>query len=67
MTDEGGVPVPQDLKRTAPEIAAAYSRSAVRKGDLVVSIGPSYGKVMVVPDELDGANLTQGTRARVHR
>ncbi|PWW25179.1 type I restriction enzyme S subunit [Geodermatophilus normandii] len=30
----------------------------------MVSIGPSFGKTMVVPKELDGANLTQGT-ARV--
>lgn len=26
-----------------------------------MSIGPSYGKVMLVPESLDGANLTQGT------
>ncbi len=29
-----------------------------------MSIGPSFGKTMVVPEELNGANLTQGT-ARV--
>jgi type I restriction enzyme S subunit len=63
MADEGGVD-PGALQRTAPEIAAAYSRSTIRPGDIVVSIGPSFGKAMVVPEALDGANLTQGT-ARV--
>lgn len=74
---EGGVPYirpvdmdghrgvdPMSLRTTSPEIAAAYARSAVQPGDVVVSIGPSFGKIMVVPQELDGANLTQGT-ARV--
>lgn len=63
MSDEGGV-MPDALQRTAPEIAAGYARSTVRPGDVVVSIGPSFGKVMIVPAGLDGANLTQGT-ARV--
>lgn len=74
---EGGVPYirpvdmdghrgvdPMSLRTTSPEIAAAYARSALQPGDVVVSIGPSFGKIMVVPQELDGANLTQGT-ARV--
>ncbi|HZM00912.1 MAG TPA: restriction endonuclease subunit S [Planctomycetota bacterium] len=60
MTDEGGVQV-DSLQHTTPEIAAAYARSTVRPGDIVVSIGPSFGKAMIVPSELDGANLTQGT------
>ena len=55
---------PSSLRTTSPEIAAAYARSALKPGDVVVSIGPSFGKTMVVPAELDGANLTQGT-ARV--
>ncbi len=60
MTDEGGVEV-SSLLRTDPEIAASYARSTVESGDLVVSIGPSFGKVMSVPAGLTGANLTQGT------
>ncbi len=63
MGDECGAEL-DNLQRTAPDIAARYSRSTLRPGDLVVSIGPSFGKAMIVPDELDGANLTQGT-ARV--
>lgn len=64
MTDEIGVKDFEAIKHTSPEIAQQYRRSAVKTGDLVISIGPSFGKVMEVPSELDGANLTQGT-ARV--
>lgn len=55
---------PNALQRTSIEIASQYQRSTVRGGDLVVSIGPSFGKLLLVPDYLTGANLTQGT-ARV--
>lgn len=61
MTDSSGVAEPDELLRTSPDIALAYKRAAIAAGDLVVSIGPSYGKVMIVPQELAGANLTQGT------
>jgi type I restriction enzyme, S subunit len=64
MHAHSGIPDPALLQRTTPEIAASYSRSTVRTGDVIVTIGPSYGKTMIVPRELDGANLTQGT-ARV--
>ncbi|MBI3871003.1 MAG: restriction endonuclease subunit S [Verrucomicrobia bacterium] len=64
MEDEEGVTEPENLLRTDPEIAFSYRRSTVRPADIVLSIGPSFGKVMIVPTELDGANLTQGT-ARV--
>lgn len=64
MHEHNGVADPAELRKTAREVAAAYARSTVRSGDLVVSIGPSYGKTMVVPTVLEGANLTQGT-ARV--
>lgn len=64
MTDEHGVKDEASLLRTSLEIALAYRRSALRSGDIVCSIGPSYGKTMITPSSLDGANLTQGT-ARV--
>lgn len=64
MSDEDGVRNESGLLRTSQAIAASYSRSAIRAGDIVCSIGPSFGKVMVVPSTLTGANLTQGT-ARV--
>lgn len=61
MTPEAGIAAPDEILRTSPEIAADYTRSTIRTGDLVCSIGPSFGKVMVTPSWLDGANLTQGT------
>jgi len=47
--------------KTSPEIDAAYSRSKVRTGDLVIAIRATIGKPLKVPEHLDGANLTQGT------
>jgi type I restriction enzyme S subunit len=64
MTEHDGVLDVTQLRRTSPEIALAYKRSELKSGDVVVTIGPSYGKTMIVPPELAGANLTQGT-ARV--
>ncbi len=52
------------LSRTSKEIAAAYRRSEVKWGDLVFSIRATVGTVALLPPQLDGANLTQGT-ARV--
>lgn len=64
MGQHDGVRDVSRLLRTSPEVARAYKRSELEAGDIVVSIGPSYGKTMLVDDELTGANLTQGT-ARV--
>ena len=61
MTDEHGVVNHDEVMRTSPEIASGYSRSTIRSGDVVCSIGPSFGKAMITPEWLDGANLTQGT------
>ncbi|MBP1301440.1 restriction endonuclease subunit S [Curtobacterium sp. 1310] len=54
----------EGLRRTDPSIAQAYRRSSLHAGDIVVSIGPSFGKTMEITRDLVGANLTQGT-ARV--
>lgn len=47
------------LSRTSFEIEANHARSRLRGGDLVYAIRGSIGMVEIVPDELDGANLTQ--------
>lgn len=47
------------LNRTTFEIESAYVRSRLRGGDLVYAIRGSIGEVAMVPDELEGANLTQ--------
>jgi type I restriction enzyme S subunit len=51
----------ETCQRTSHEIDRSYTRSKVNTGDLVVAIRATVGKVLVVPEELDGANLTQGT------
>jgi type I restriction enzyme S subunit len=61
MTTEDGIKAPDEIMRTSDDIAANYTRSTIRAGDIVCSIGPSFGKVMITPEWLDGANLTQGT------
>ncbi|MFX4272650.1 restriction endonuclease subunit S [Propionibacteriaceae bacterium Y1685] len=49
------------LRHTDPAIATRFERSTVRAGDIVMSIRATVGTTAVVPAELDGANLTQGT------
>jgi type I restriction enzyme S subunit len=49
------------LQCTSTRISKSYARSEVRTGDIVMAIRATVGKVLPVPVELDGANLTQGT------
>lgn len=49
------------LKRTAPDIAEQYRRASLKAGDVLLAIRGSYGRVAVVPAELDGGNITQDT------
>ena len=48
------------LLRTSPEIAERYHRAALEGGDVLLGIIRAT-KVAIVPPELAGANLTQGT------
>jgi type I restriction enzyme S subunit len=47
------------LNRTSHEIAAKYARASLRTGDLLLAIRGSYGRVAIVPPELNGGNITQ--------
>lgn len=49
------------LRHSDPAIAAKFNRSRVEVGDIVMSIRATVGTTALVPTELDGANLTQGT------
>jgi type I restriction enzyme S subunit len=49
------------MLRTAPTIAARFSRSTVQKGDLVYALRGKLGEVRRVRGDVAGANLTQGT------
>lgn len=62
--NEEDLPI-QDLSQTSPEIASQYKRSRLEPGDLVYSIRGSFGDVQVVPEELEGANLSRDV-ARIH-
>lgn len=53
--------VREELLCTTRIIADSYKRSEVRAGEIVCAIRATVGKVLRVPSDLDGANLTQGT------
>ena len=53
--------VRDEMLCTSPLIAASYKRSEIKAGEIVCAIRATVGKVLPVPLELDGANLTQGT------
>lgn len=70
---EGGVPyirtgdlkkgkiLVNQLKRTSHEIAKSYERSKCLTGDIIMSIRATVGTIAILPEELNGCNLTQGT------
>lgn len=49
----------QSLKKTTFEIEKRYARSRLRANDLVYAIRGGVGDVELVPEEIQGANLTQ--------
>lgn len=51
----------KSMKRTSVEISHQYRRSLLRPGDLLLSIRGHVGRLAEVPQELDGANITQDT------
>lgn len=64
--DHSGIDVDK-LLRAAPEVEAPFRRSRLKPGDLLMSIRGTTGVIAIVPDTLQGANITQDTaRVRVH-
>jgi type I restriction enzyme S subunit len=56
------------MLRTTPTIAGKFARSRVSAGDIVVALRGPVGLPRIVPPDLEGANLTQGTaRVAVNR
>lgn len=49
------------LRRTSREIALQYKRATIRPGDIILTIVGSIGKVALVPEALDGGNITQSS------
>jgi len=50
---------PESLCRTTVEIERSYARSRLKRGDLVIAIRGGIGEIEVVPQTIEGANLTQ--------
>ncbi|PPT63353.1 hypothetical protein XarbCFBP8130_12255 [Xanthomonas arboricola] len=49
----------ESMARTTAEIEAPYARARLRAGDLVYAIRGTIGDCEAVPDEMEGANITQ--------
>ena len=55
-----------ELQKTSESIAKRYKRSEVKPNDIVMALRGDLPSSMIVPEELERANLTQGTaRIRV--
>lgn len=62
VKDVVGGKIHQDnLLLTDPKIDNQYKRSKLRSGDLLITIRGTTGRVAIVPEELDGSNITQDT------
>lgn len=48
------------IMRVAPKIEKPYQRSRIKAGDILITVvGANLGRMAVVPDELDGANISR--------
>lgn len=47
------------IRKTSFEIDEAYKRSRLEVGDLLLSIRGTVGRLVTIPPELEGANITQ--------
>ncbi|MFD5512698.1 restriction endonuclease subunit S [Streptomyces sp. NPDC127051] len=57
---QDGYILQDQLKKTSQAVSQRYQRSALKPGDVLLGIIRSL-RVAIVPAELDGANITQGT------
>jgi type I restriction enzyme S subunit len=48
-----------DLFLVSPSIAAQYSRTSLKEGDILVSIKGTIGRIAEVPESLQGANISR--------
>lgn len=49
------------IKKTSPDIDLQFKRARLIAGDLLLSIRGSVGRLIEIPDVLEGANITQDT------
>ncbi len=59
MNIQGGKIDLGHIRCTMPEIAHQYRRAAIVTGDILFSIRGTVGRLAVVPESLDGGNITQ--------
>jgi len=50
-----------NIKKTSPEIDMQFKRARLIAGDLLLSIRGSVGRLIKIPEALEGANITQDT------
>lgn len=50
-----------NIKKTSPEIDLQFKRARLIAGDLLLSIRGSVGRLIKIPEALEGANITQDT------
>ncbi|WP_417692983.1 restriction endonuclease subunit S [Pseudomonas sp.] len=50
-----------NIKKTSTEIDQKFKRARLLAGDLLLSIRGSVGRLIKIPSELEGANITQDT------
>jgi type I restriction enzyme S subunit len=53
-----------EYRRVAPHVERRFARARLRPGDIVITIKGDVGSCAIVPDFLDGANISQ-TNARL--
>lgn len=51
----------ETIYRVSNKVHASYKRSQVKEGDVLLTIVGSIGKTAIIPNYLEGANLTQQT------
>ena len=54
----GGIAL-SGIRRTTEAMSNSFKRSLLKPGDLLMSIRGHVGRMAVIPQELDGANITQ--------
>ncbi len=54
----------EEYRRVSPEVERPFSRARLKRGDLVITIKGDVGTAAIVPDFLEGANISQ-TNARL--
>ena len=47
------------IRKTSPNIDEEFKRLRLKDGDLLLSIRGTVGRLIVIPEELEGANITQ--------